>query len=103
MRLAKYQSLWIHAKRKHLELPHVWREAAGFLCCRTRRPPSPVTPVSMTTGNIHKVFPAISRLPKRLVRGEDFKIHYIMEEFPLCRAVTQKVRGREKKKRRKKI
>lgn len=51
-----------------------------------------MTPVSMTTGNIHKVFPAIKMLPKGLVRGADFKIHYIMEEFPLCRAVTQKVR-----------
>lgn len=65
---------------------------------RTRSPSSHMTPVSMTTGNIHKVFPAIKMLPKRLVRGADFKIHYIMVEFPLCRAVTQKVKGEEGRK-----
>lgn len=58
-----------------------------------------MTRVSMTTENIHKVFPAIRMLPKRLVRGEYFKIYYIMEEFPLCRAVTQK--GEKKKEERK--
>lgn len=38
---------------------------------------------------------------KRVGRGEDFKIYYIREEFPLGRAVTQKKRGEKKKRRQK--
>lgn len=36
---------------------------------------------------------------KRVGRGEDFKIYYIREEFPLGRAVTQKEGGGKKEKK----
>lgn len=65
------------------------------------RAASHMTFVSMTTPNIHKVFPAIQKLPKRAGRGEDFKINYIREEFPLSRAVTQKKWGGGRKEDRK--
>lgn len=74
---------------------------AGFVCWRSRRPSSHMTLVSLTTENIHTVFPTIRMLPKRVVRGECFTIHYVMEEFPLCRAVTPKNKRGKKRKERK--
>lgn len=68
---------------KHMELQQFYRGGSWIYALRIRRPSSHMTLVSMTTENMHKVFPAIRILPKRLVRGEYFKIHYIMEEFPL--------------------
>lgn len=74
-------------------------EGAGWMF-RDHRAASHMTLVSMTTQNIHKVFPAIQKLPKKRVgRGEDFKIYYIREEFPLGRVVTQKKRGGGKEKK----
>lgn len=67
------------------------------------RAASHMTFVSMTTPNIHKVFPAIQKLPKRAGRGEDFKINYIREEFPLSRAVTQKNGGGGEEKKTEKL
>lgn len=72
---------------------------AGFVCGRSWRPSSHMTLVSMTTENIHTVFPTIRMLPKRVVRGECFTIHYVMEEFPLCRAVIQKNKREKKEKK----
>lgn len=40
-----------------------------------------------------KFFQPSKSCQKRVGRGEDFKIYYIREEFPLSRAVTQKKKG----------
>lgn len=94
MRLVRDESLWI--QNIH------WTHLGGSWIHRGRswwefwdhRAASHMTFVSMTTPNIHKVFPAIQKLPIRAGRGEDFKIYYIREEFPLSRAVKQKKGGR---------
>lgn len=79
---------------EHLGGSWIQREGAGWEF-GDHRAASHMTLVSMTTPNIHKVFPAIQKLPKWVGRGEDFKIYYIREEFPLSRAVTQKKGGKE--------
>lgn len=76
------------------------KEEVGFVGFPTRKPSSHMTPVSMTTENIHTVFSSHPKAAK--VRGEDFKTDDIMEEFPLSRAVTQTSKEGKKKKRRKK-
>lgn len=90
MREARDESLWIqNIHWRRLEASGSIGEGAGWMF-GDHTAASHMTLVSMTTQNIHKVFPAIQKLPKRVGRGEDFKIYYIREEFPLGRDVTQK-------------
>lgn len=74
---------------------YIWEEA-GFMCLRSRKPSSHMTLVSMTTENIHTVFPASRMQPKRLVRGFQNRLHN--GGISSLQSCYTKVKKKEKKK-----